>query len=60
MCDVVNEDFATPQAAQGAKIEKYVVPKFGIKTARPTGLIKKGVARNSTSFHYRPKRSQAK
>jgi hypothetical protein len=60
MCDVMNEDAAIPQTAQGAKIEKYVVPKFGTKTtARPTGLIKKGAARNSTSFQLHPKRSQA-
>jgi hypothetical protein len=61
MCDDMNEDIAISQTAQGAKVEKYVVPKFGTKTtARPIGLIKKGVARNSTSFHHRPKRSQAK
>jgi hypothetical protein len=60
MCDVVNEDFAISQAAQGEKTKKYVVPKFGTKTtARPTGLIKKGAARNSTSFQHHPKRSQA-
>jgi transcriptional regulator of acetoin/glycerol metabolism len=63
MCDAVNEDFAISQAAQGAKTKKYVVPKFGTKTpARPTGSIKKGAVRNSTSFlnQHRPKRSQAK
>jgi hypothetical protein len=61
MCDIMNEDVAIPQTAQGAKIEKYVVPKFGTKTtARPTGLIKKRATRNSTSFHHRPKRNKAK
>jgi hypothetical protein len=61
MCDVLNEDFAISQTAQGAKIEKYVIPKFGTKTtARLTGLIKKGATRNSTLFHHHPKRSHVK
>ena len=65
-CDIMNEDFAIfkkPKTTQEANTEtktKYVVPKLGIRdTPGPTGLQKKA-ARNSTSFHRRPKRSQAK
>ena len=65
-CDIMNEDFVIfkePKITQGANTEtktKYVVPKLGIKNAPgPIGLKKKA-ARNSTSFHCRPKRSQAK
>ena len=68
-CDIMNKDFAifkklkTTQEANTETKTKYmyVVPKLGIKnTPGPNIGLKKKAARNPTSFHHHPKRSQAK
>ena len=66
-CDVANEDstlFMKPKTIHGARTdsEMKTVPKFRIKNIPGPGPkdLKKRAVRNSTSFHHRPKRSQAK
>ena len=66
-CDVVNEDFTLfikPKTTHGARTdsEMKTVPKFRIKNTPGSGPrdLKKRAVRSPTSFHRRPKRSQAK
>lgn len=59
----MNKDFGTSKTTKEARSEmktKHTVPKFGV--IRTSGLmdLKKRAARNSTSFHHLPRRSQAK